>query len=96
MDSSLNKSQRIVETNSYVSSNLNLFDNLSKEEILNQRKNKFLKIGRDKGFISNPEAISDLNQPINKFDTYLKLFKKNKIKIFSGLAFILTLFYIIL
>ena len=79
-----------------ISRNLNLFDNLSKEEILNQRKNKFLKIGRDKGFISNPEAISDLNQPTNKFDEYLKLLKKNKIKFFFGLAFSITLLYIIL
>ena len=79
-----------------ISRNLNLFDNLSKEEILNQRKNKFLKIGRDKGFISNPEAISDLNQSTNKFDKYLRLLKKNKIKVFFGLALLITLSYIIL
>ena len=79
-----------------ISKNLKLFDNVSGEEVLSQRKNKFLKIGRDKGFISNPEEISDLNQTINKFDTYLRLFKKNKKKVFSGLAFILILFYIIL
>ena len=79
-----------------ISKNLKLFDNVSGEEVLNQRKNKFLKIGRDKGFISNPEEISDLNQPINKFDIYLKLFKKNKIKVFSGFVFILTLLYVIL
>ena len=79
-----------------ISKNLKLFDNVSGEEVLNQRKNKFLKIGRDKGFISNPEEISDLNQPINKFDAYLRLFKKNKIKVFSGLAIILILSYIIL
>ena len=79
-----------------ISKNLKLFDNVSGEEVLNQRKNKFLKIGRNKGFISNPEKISDLNQSTGKFDTYLTLFKKNKLKVFFGLAFIMTLLYIIL
>ena len=73
-----------------------MFDNLSREEILNQRKNKFLKNGRDKGLISNLEEISDLNQPTNKLDKYLKLNKKNKTKIFSGLLLIIPLLYIIL
>ena len=27
---------------------------MQSEEIINDRKNKFLKIGREKGFISNP------------------------------------------
>ena len=30
--------------------NLKVFENLSGEEIFNQRKTKFLKIGRDQGF----------------------------------------------
>ena len=33
--------------------NLRLFDNLSREEIYEERKSKFLKIGRDKGFIKS-------------------------------------------
>ena len=90
------KNKILENVKNSISKNLKLFDNVSGEEVLNQRKNKFLKIGRDKGFISNPEEISDLNQPTNKLDKYLKLIKKNKTKIFSGLAFILTLFYIIL
>ena len=31
---------------------------MTAEEILNHRKNKFLKIGRNKGFVSNPESLS--------------------------------------
>ena len=53
-----------------------MFENVSREEVFNQRKNKFLKIGRDKGFISNPEEISDLKQPSSKFNIYLKFLKK--------------------
>tara|TARA_B100001121_G_scaffold294337_1_gene297718 strand:+ start:1055 stop:2158 length:1104 start_codon:yes stop_codon:yes gene_type:complete len=90
------KNKILENVKNSIGRNLNFFDNLSREEILNQRKNKFLKIGRDKGFISNLEEISDLNQPTNKLDIYLKLVKKNKTKIFSGLVLIITLLYIIL
>ena len=76
--------------------NFKMFENVSREEVFNQRKNKFLKIGRDKGFISNPEEISDLKQPSSKFNIYLKFLKKNKIKFFFGLAFIILFSYIIL
>ena len=69
---------------------------MSPDEIFSQRKNKFLKIGRDKGFISNPEEISDLSQPSNKFNLYLKLYKKNKIKVFTGLAILIIVLYFIL
>ena len=31
---------------------------MTAEEILNHRKNKFLQIGRNKGFVSNPESLS--------------------------------------
>ena len=41
-----------------ISKNLSFFKDMSSEDILNHRKNKFLKIGRDKGFIDNPESLS--------------------------------------
>ena len=50
--------------------NLETYKDVSNEEILNQRKNKFLKIGRSKGFIDNPNALSDLqvkNNNLNQF-----------------------------
>ncbi len=90
------KNKILENVKNSISKNLKLFDDVSGEEVLNQRKNKFLKIGRDKGFISNPEEISDLNQPTNKFDKFFKLFKKNKVKVFSVLALIILLSYIIL
>ena len=52
---------------------------MSNEEILDQRKNKFLKIGRSKGFISNPENLSSLE---NKRNGLNQFFNKNKKKIY--------------
>ena len=40
---------------------------MNKEEILNHRKNKFLKIGRNNGFINNIEDTSTLTIRKNKF-----------------------------
>ena len=34
---------------------------MSSEEILNHRKNKFLKIGRSKGFMNKLESLSSFN-----------------------------------
>ena len=55
-----------------ISKNLNYFKDLSSEEIMNERKNKFLKIGRNKGFISNTEDLSTLTIKNNNFDKILK------------------------
>ena len=41
-----------------ISQNLDFFKTLTSEEILNHRKNKFLKIGRSKGFVSSTESLS--------------------------------------
>ena len=38
--------------------NLKEFQGMNREEILNHRKNKFLKIGRNKGFVSQLDDIS--------------------------------------
>ena len=55
--------------------NLNLFKDMSDDEILNQRKNKFLKIGRSKGFIGNLEELSDLK---SKNDYLIETLKSKK------------------
>ena len=39
---------------------------------MNERKNKFLKIGRNQGFISRPEDLSTLTIKNNNFDKILK------------------------
>ena len=69
-----------------ISKNLNLFKEMTAEEILDQRKNKFLKIGRDKGFISNLENLSSLDSKKNNIELF---YNKNKKNIFFAVAFLL-------
>jgi acetyl-CoA carboxylase carboxyl transferase subunit alpha len=75
-----------------ISKNLNYFKDLSSEEIMNERKNKFLKIGRNQGFISNSEDLSTLTIKNNYFD---KILKSKKVLIGStivGLVLLLVAF----
>ena len=90
------KSKILENVKNSINENLNLFNNVSREEVLTQRKNKFLKIGRDKGFINNPEEISDLRQTSGKLDLYLKFFKENKFIGLAGLSIIIILLFFIL
>ena len=61
---------------------------MSPDEILSQRKNKFLKIGRDKGFINNPENLSNIE---NKNKNVLEFFKNKKnIFYFGGILILLA------
>ncbi len=55
--------------------NLNYFDELSFEEIMNERKNKFLKIGRNDGFMTSTEDLSTLTIKKNNLD---QIFKSKK------------------
>ena len=50
---------------------------------MNERKNKFLKIGRNQGFISNSEDLSTLTIKNNNFD---KILKSKKVLIGSTIA----------
>jgi len=69
-----------------ISKNLDYFKDLSSEEIMNERKNKFLKIGRNKGFVSNPEDLSTLTAKPNNFDNIIK---SKKFLIGSAVAVVL-------
>ncbi len=75
--------------------NLENFKTMSSEEIYNDRKNKFLKIGRNDGFISNLEDLSSLK---TKKDLIEKIFvNKKNLSIFTGAILIIsTLLYIFL
>ena len=76
---------------SSISKNLEYFKDLSAEEIMNERKNKFLKIGRNKGFITNSEDLSTLTIKNNNFE----IFKSKKFLIGSvvvGLVLLLVAF----
>jgi len=50
----------VLEVKNSIIKNLQFFENLSKEEIYDHRKQKFLKIGRDKGFVKSSN-LSDKN-----------------------------------
>ena len=52
--------------------NLENFKQMSPEEVFDGRKNKFLKIGRSKGFMSNLNELSSLNLEKNNFYHFLK------------------------
>ena len=73
-----------------ISKNLEYFKSMSADEIFNERKNKFLRIGRSKGFISNEEDLSSLTIQNNNFDKILKS-KKVIISVAFGLLAIIEL-----
>ena len=69
--------------------NLSFFNDMSREEILNQRKNKFLKIGRGKGFISKPDELTALKFQSRKLDEILK--SKKFLFFITSTIFVLSL-----
>ena len=76
-----------------ISKNLDQFKNMTAEEIFNERKNKFLKIGRNKGFIDNPNELSSLKEEDNKF---LQNFKNKKVLFISFIIVLIALISIII
>ena len=68
--------------------NLNIFKEMTAEEILEQRKGKFLKIGRNKGFISNTANLSSLDHKKNNIDYFFN----NKKNLFIGAALLIIAF----
>ena len=76
-----------------ISKNLDQFKNMTAEEIFNERKNKFLKIGRNKWFIDNPNELSSLKEEDNKF---LQNFKNKKVLFISFIIVLIALISIII
>jgi len=58
--------------------NLNDFNSMNKDEVLNHRKNKFLSIGRSKGFISQSVTDDSLHMKQNLTDILKIKIVKNK------------------
>ena len=76
-----------------ISENLKYFSSMQSEEIINHRKNKFLKIGREKGFISNPEDLSSLKVKVNNFEELLR-YRRTKLLILVSLVVVVaSIFY---
>jgi acetyl-CoA carboxylase carboxyl transferase subunit alpha len=70
-----------------IENNLNEFLNMSGDEVLNHRKNKFLIIGRSKGFVSQLDDLSVLSMKKNKVNAFVENFFKSKINL--GISFII-------
>jgi len=78
-----------------IKSNLNEFFNMSGDEVLNHRKNKFLTIGRSKGFVSQLDDLNSLSMKKNKINTFFENFYKSKIKLGVSFSIIVVLGYLI-
>ena len=76
-----------------LSANLDYFQSMSGEEIFNSRKNKFLRIGRGKGFVTNTADLSSLKVQQNEI---LETLKKKKFLLPSLVVLILIILLIFL
>jgi len=73
-----------------IKENLSNFFDMSREEVFNHRKNKFLKIGRDKGFVSQLDDLESLSMKKSKINVLIEKFFKFKVNL--GLFFVVILF----
>ena len=76
---------------SSISNNLHYFKDKTSEEVINDRKNKFLKIGRNKGFMNNLEDLSDLN--VDK-KSFINIFRFKKYLIIGVFFVFILLIYL--
>ena len=81
-----------------IKKNLNQFNSMGRDEILNHRKNKFLSIGRSKGFANQSSInVENLSMKQNFFDNiFSKIIKyKDKLMILLPILIILSfIFYL--
>ena len=78
-----------------INKNLELFKMMTREQIYNERKNKFLKIGRSKGFMENVQDLSSLDKSKENFTQIFKS-KKYIIPILGIFLFSLILLFVFL
>ena len=78
-----------------IENNLNQFLNMTKEEILNDRKNKFLMIGRNKGFVSQLDDLNSLSMKKNKINLVIENFLKSKTRLVAFLVTMVLSIYLI-
>ncbi|MDB0066765.1 acetyl-CoA carboxylase carboxyltransferase subunit alpha [Candidatus Pelagibacter sp.] len=78
-----------------IESNLNEFSNMSGDEVFNHRKNKFLTIGRSKGFVSQLDDLSSLSVRKNKINIFIEDFFKSKVNLGISFIIIILLSYLI-
>ena len=78
-----------------IDANLKEFMDMTREEIFDHRKNKFLSIGRNKGFISKLDDLSALSIKQSKFNLFIENFFKSKVNIGIAMTIIILLGYLI-
>ncbi|MDA7714003.1 acetyl-CoA carboxylase carboxyltransferase subunit alpha [Candidatus Pelagibacter sp.] len=74
---------------------LNEFENMSGEEIFNHRKNKFLTIGRTKGFVGQLDNLSILSMKKNKVNIFIEKLFKSKRNLVISAAMLALLSYLV-
>ena len=75
--------------------NLQEFIDMTGDEVFNHRKNKFLTIGRNKGFVSHLDDLSALSMKKNKINVFIENFFKSKINLGISLIVLILLIYLI-
>ena len=85
------KNEILKNVKKSIQNNLNYFNNLSKEEVLDQRKAKFLQIGRQKGFATSTNNLIDINNNENNAKDFIQKFFNKKTAIISLSAIILLM-----
>ena len=70
--------------------NLDFFLTMDKDEIINHRKNKFLSIGRNKGFSTQSDDRNDLSMKASLLENINQNFKNNT-KLYYGISGVLVL-----
>ena len=73
--------------------NLQIYDGIMPDEVVSQRKNKFLNIGRDKGFISDSENLISLK---TKSQNFYQLLNSNKVFVAATLGVTILLISLII
>jgi len=81
---------------SSIQKNLNEFNFLNREEIYNKRKEKFLSIGRSKGFTTSSSAKDSLSLPTSFFGDLFNKFKRYKNYFIFSLIFFIILAILII
>ena len=68
---------------------------MSAEKIFDDRKNKFLRIGRTKGFISHSDDLNTLSMKENKINKLIEKIVKSKTNLGIFSVVIISLSYLI-
>ena len=90
------KNLTIDNVRNSIRKNLDFFESMDKEEIFLQRKNKFLSIGRSRGFVSDTKISSNLSMKISFINEYISKLLKYKNYILIFLIIIILVLYLFL